>query len=331
MRLNLDDLDRACEDLSIDGVKLSETFEGFFKGLLGIRTRVSRLRNDVESAASSTLEAEVETLTVALDRLVAATENTDDAVLAATAVQQFHDSLSADDSGPWLTKMTTGLNKVAALPMTRLVNSAQMRDSLEQRLSHIKLGFSLLYDAPEVGQPCMAMMLGAQTKSVADTVVEISESSRQSCELLEKSVKDAKALIPVDAPSAADACKEFAETMGAILQRAISDDVSTAASKAKSAATELAERNIPGKEALVAAEAMKALDSMATDIAGMKSRITELSDHAAGIDAAATTMRRDSPAGETVPAELVAGLQTLYTSDVEHEVHRVELLRSSPG
>ncbi|MEM7061085.1 MAG: hypothetical protein AAF557_26190 [Pseudomonadota bacterium] len=193
----------------------------------------------------------------------------------------------------WLKEMTDGLNKVTSLPMTRLTSSIQMRDSLEQRLSHVREGFQLLCSAPEIAQLRMARVLSAQAKSIADTLNEISESSMRSCESLAEGLESASEQIP-----------EIDRTQPS---------------------------NFDASDQVIALEASNTLQSLSGEIGVLSARISELGDHAQHLGVVAASMRKmcDAPSAATAPASLLAGLQKLYTSDVEHEVHQAELQRSS--
>lgn len=203
------------------------------------------------------------------------------------------DAVDADVSEcTWLRATTDGLTKVVSLPMTRLSSIVQMRDSLEQRLAHVREGFDLLRTAPGVAQPRMASVLGAQAKSIADTLLEISESSMRSCESLLEGVETATDQIPH-------------------VQEPQEDNLGEAGLK-------------------VIAAAHAALETLSSEIRSLVDRISDLSAHAKDLGADAAKMRDlcVAPNDETAPASLLAGLQELYTSDVEHEVHQAELQRN---
>lgn len=193
----------------------------------------------------------------------------------------------------WLRTMSDGLTKVTSLPMTRLSSIAQMRDSLEQRLAHVGEGFDLLRSAPQAAQPRMASVLSAQAKSIADTLQEISESAMRSCESLLEGLETATDQIP--------------------------------------RADEHQDLELGPAGAMLIDVAKSALETLSPDIQTIADRISDLEMHAKDLGAAAADMREITNAsGEaSAPASLLASLQELYTSEVEHEIHQAELRRSN--
>lgn len=194
----------------------------------------------------------------------------------------------------WLSSVAGGLNSVSSRQMSSLIACAQMRDMLEQRLSHAIEGVGMLNSTPDVAQPPMARVLSAQVKSISETLSEASADAMACQKALAEGVEAALAKLPDQGSNE--------EGSGATADN---------------------------PDLAIKAEADSSLQALSGDLDDMQKHISGLAGKAEDFGSVAPDIATVSQAGETqdTSSSMLDGLTQLYTSPIEHEVHRTELLR----
>ena len=365
MRLDHDRLKAACERLQEQGGKAALIFDASFDAIRAVRTRMSRARDeiygargtDAESLAelpeSVTMSAAVKKVVDLSDQSTAGYADLADSAQSVLAHQTaIVDQVAKEAPGPgsvdWLRLVADSLTKTTSLPITRLVGSVQMRDSLDQRIEHVTEGNALLCDSPEHTQARLAGVLAAQVSSIADTIQEISESSVKSCGGLKTSISAAEQQLPGNStepqssalgPDIARWNVKLDAELAAMLRAASDMDqepaLSAALEHARTASADFvaalwtAENRAADAMKVRARELFISLQGSVDELAKQAEHLADISTGFSAIAEEMAAAAAPAPVAD-LPPDALAGLKELYTSDIEHEVHRAEVERIQP-
>ena len=365
MRLDHDRLKSACERPQEQGGKAALIFDASFDAIRAVRMRMSRARDEIYGARGTDAESlaelpESKTMSAAIKKVVDLSDQSiagyADLVDSAQSVLAHQtaivDQAAKEAPGPgsvdWLRLVADSLTKTTSLPITRLVGSVQMRDSLDQRIEHVTDGNALLCDSPEHTQARLAGILAAQVSSIADTILEISESSIKSCEGLKASICAAEQQVPVSSTDSQSSAlgpditswnvKLDAEI--SVMLRAVGDlkqepDLSGAVEHAQTATADFvtalwtAENRAADAMKVRARELLMSLQGSVDELATQSKHLVDISTGFSAIADEMVAAAAPAPVAD-LPPDALAGLKELYTSDIEHEVHQAEVERILP-
>lgn len=349
MGLNHSEIVNAGERLSHCGEQFDIAQDAFFAQLRKIRVQIGRFGDTVRKAVddrgqgttSAIMEADV--ITHLLRDLVREGEKLGTSYAAEIAMHagaalgrhgtilQHGREADSDGSG-FLTALAEGFGKVAALPLSRLVACAQARDSLDQRLDHVKTGLVMLSDAPSEELYRASAILAAQIESIADTLDEVSESALKSADALTNGMESVTDTLCSEGIGRVRGWSNELQQMSADLltDPELSEEIKGAAKKLHEAAREMVSDSAPDP---VAEEVQKTLRPLLGEISDMRGEISDLVDLAPAFREIAVSLRHamkgthDSTSSQTV----LSALQDLYTSEIEHDIHRNEVLKAKQG